>query len=82
MMIKISELKNRDVINIVDGRRLGVIHDLDIDLEAGVVRAIIVTGGSRMFNFFGGEKDCVIPWGSITKIGVDTILVELKSFSY
>lgn len=71
-----------EVINVVDGRRLGVICDLDIDLEAGAVRAIVVPGTGRVFGLFGGDRDYVIPWENIVKIGADTILVELKGLPY
>ncbi|MGI6659835.1 MAG: YlmC/YmxH family sporulation protein [Dethiobacteraceae bacterium] len=76
-MIKISDLRNREVINIVDGKRLGVICDLDLDLENGRIAAIIVPGTNRLFGFLGGARDYVIPWENIVKFGVDTILVEL-----
>lgn len=76
-MVKISELRNRDVVNVVDGKRLGVICDLDLDLENGRICAIIVPGTSRLFSFIGGGRDYVIPWENIIKIGVDTILVEM-----
>ncbi len=81
-MIKVSDLKNLEVINVVDGRRLGVICDLDIDMEAGAVRAIVVPGTGRVFGLFGGDRDYVIPWENIVKIGADTILVELKGLPY
>jgi YlmC/YmxH family sporulation protein len=81
-VIKVSDLKNLEVINVVDGRRLGVICDLDIDLEAGAVRAIVVPGAGRVFGLFGGDRDYVIPWENIVKIGADTILVELKGLPY
>ncbi|MCW3491219.1 YlmC/YmxH family sporulation protein [Dethiobacter alkaliphilus] len=81
-MIKISDLRNRDVVNVVDGKRLGVICDLDLDLEQGRICALIVPGGSKFFSFFSGGQDYVIPWENIIKIGVDTILVELAVPSY
>lgn len=81
-MVKVSDLRNRDVINIVDGKRLGTICDLDLDLENGRVTAIIVPGASRLFGLFGGGRDYVIPWQSIVRIGVDTILVELPGPIY
>ncbi|MCR3922960.1 MAG: YlmC/YmxH family sporulation protein [Firmicutes bacterium] len=81
-MVKISDLRNRDVVNIVDGRRLGVICDLDLDLENGRICAIIVPGTTRFFNFFGSGRDYVIPWEDIVKIGVDTIIVEVAGPTY
>ncbi len=80
-MLKTSDLRSREVINMQDGRRLGLISDLDIDLRDGRIRAIVVPGGGKFFGFFGGEKDYVIPWDKIIKIGVDTILVELPDYS-
>jgi YlmC/YmxH family sporulation protein len=77
-MLKISELRNREVINIVDGRKLGAICDLDIDLETGRIAAIIVPGSGRIYSLFGGGRDYVISWENIVKIGVDTILVEIS----
>ncbi|NLM51395.1 MAG: YlmC/YmxH family sporulation protein [Firmicutes bacterium] len=75
-MVKISDLRNREVINIVDGKRLGMIYDLELDLESGKIAAIIVPGSGGLFRFLGNGRDYVIPWENIVKIGVDTILVE------
>ena len=47
-MIKISDLRQKEVINIIDGKRLGFISDLDIDLENGIVKALIIPGQSRI----------------------------------
>lgn len=81
-MLKTSDLKSREVINILDGRRLGLISDLDIDLEEGKIRAIVVPGSGKLFGVFGGERDHVIPWEKIVKVGIDTVLVELPEFAY
>ncbi|UNC92864.1 YlmC/YmxH family sporulation protein [Candidatus Contubernalis alkaliaceticus] len=81
-MLKTSDLKTREVINIQDGRRLGMVSDLDIDLEHGKIRAIIIPGSGKLLGFFGGDRDYVIPWSKIVKIGIDTILVELPDYSY
>ncbi|OIQ09741.1 PRC-barrel domain protein [Moorella thermoacetica] len=79
-MIRVAELRQREVINVIDGRRLGTIKDIDLDLEDGRVRALIVPGqGSKFLFFFGREEDLVIPWENVVKIGVDVILVESYS---
>jgi YlmC/YmxH family sporulation protein len=78
-MVKISELQSKDVVSISDGKRLGQIGDLDIDLENGMIRSIIVPGPGRFLGMFGNGQDYVIPWGQIVKIGADVVLVEMRS---
>lgn len=78
-MNKSSDFKNKEVINVLDGKRLGYVSDVDINFEKGTVRAIIVPGPSSILNMFsGGKNDYVIPWDSITKIGDDIILVDYR----
>lgn len=82
-MVKISDLRAREIINIVDGRRLGLIKDIDIDLEGGKITAIILpgAGGGKFLGFLGKEEEIIVPWDKIIKIGMDVILVEVSSFS-
>ncbi|MGE5678799.1 MAG: YlmC/YmxH family sporulation protein, partial [Pseudomonadota bacterium] len=47
-MIKISELKQREVINLSDGRKLGIVYDVEIDMEKGMIDAIIMPGTGRV----------------------------------
>lgn len=74
--MRINELRDRDVVNVNDGKRLGVINDLDIDIENGNIKAIIVPGAGGFIGVLGRKQDLTIPWGKIVKIGVDTILVD------
>lgn len=78
-MVTASELRAKEVINIVDGKRMGLISDVEIDLEEGRLMAIIVPGEGGLFRFLGGKQDIVIRWEEIVKIGVDVILVELRN---
>lgn len=75
-MTKTSELRTKDVINVVDGRRLGFIGDLELDLEAGRISAIVIPGPGRFMGLFGHERDVVVAWDQIEKIGQDVILVR------
>ncbi|MDR6224787.1 YlmC/YmxH family sporulation protein [Desmospora profundinema] len=77
--MKISDLQTKDVVNVGDGRKLGQIHDLDIDLRAGQIRALVVPGETRLFGLLTGGKEWVIPWSQIVKIGSDVILVRLDN---
>lgn len=79
-MIKTSDLRQREVINVSDGKKLGFVNDLDIDLEEGKIKSIIIPAQGKIFSFFAKSGDYVIPWEQIKKIGSDVILVELNDF--
>ncbi len=49
-----SEFQTKDVVNVSDGRRLGQVHDLELDVVSGRVQAIIVPSGGRWFGLWGG----------------------------
>jgi YlmC/YmxH family sporulation protein len=68
--------KQKEVINLIDGKRLGYVQDVEADFESGKITAIIVPGNSKIFNI-GTKGDMVIPWEKIKRIGDDIILVEM-----
>jgi YlmC/YmxH family sporulation protein len=75
--MKISDFQTKDVINIVDGKKLGQVSDLELDLRQGRIDSIVVPTATRLFGMFGGGTDVVIPWRNIVKIGTDVVLVRL-----
>lgn len=78
-VMKISDLQAKDVINIVDGKKLGNVSDIELDLRQGKIDAIVVPQLQRMFGFFGSPgTDIIIPWRNIVKIGQDVVLVRLE----
>jgi len=74
--VRVSELQERVVINILDGKRLGYISDVVIDPERGRITALVLPGEGRFFGLFGHGKEKVIPWSHIVKIGIDCVLVR------
>ncbi|WML49335.1 YlmC/YmxH family sporulation protein [Neobacillus sp. PS3-34] len=78
-MIKISEFQIKDVVNVADGKKLGNIGDIEINLDTGTVEAVVISGNGKVLGFFGREEDIVIPWKNIIKIGEDVILVRYKA---
>lgn len=75
--MKISDFQSKDVVNIVDGKKLGQVSDLELDLRQGRIRSIVVPSQGRFFGFFSSGNDVVIPWRNIVKIGLDVVLVKL-----
>ena len=75
-----SEIRRKDVINIVDGRKLGRPIDLVLN-ESACAEALVVPGRSGgLLGFLRQDREgCVIPWGRVRRIGDDVILVEVPS---
>ncbi|GAC42905.1 YlmC/YmxH family sporulation protein [Paenibacillus popilliae] len=76
--MKISDFQTKDVINIVDGKKLGQVSDVELDVKQGRIDAIVVPSYSKFLGFFGGGTELVIPWRSIVKIGADVVLVKME----
>ncbi|GLH63334.1 YlmC/YmxH family sporulation protein [Parageobacillus sp. G301] len=76
-MMRISEFQTKDVVNVANGKKLGNIGDIDIDLETGQIQSLIILGSGKVLGLFGREEATVIPWQNIVKIGADVILVRL-----
>lgn len=76
MDTRIAELRYKEVISVEDGSRYGYVGDMEVDLDSGQVRALVVPGRRRFFGLFGREEDKVIPWSAVKRFGEDIILVE------
>ena len=78
MELTYNQLKNRDVINVVDGKCLGRITNMKFSFPKGVITGIYVPGrrvlGLRLFD----RSEIFIEESKIIKIGGDVILVDLK----
>ena len=75
MLCRVSELRYKEMINVIDGSRYGYVGDAEVDLETGQVRALVVPGRLRLFGLLGREEDTVVPWEAVRRIGADTSLV-------
>ena len=78
MNLKFSQLRCKEVICVADGRRLGFVCDLELDVPEGCVKSIIVPGPCRILGLFGRKDNYWIPWCCIKRIGPDIILVDAK----
>lgn len=77
--MSLSELRTKDVINTLDGKRLGKVMDIEFDPHSGQVEALVVPGEFKITDAIKGEKaGLVIPWCRICKIGENVILVQLE----
>lgn len=80
-MVSTQDIRDKEVINIFDGRSLGFVDDCEIDLQKGTVEGIVVPAMRRMFSMFGRNEDIIIRWRDIKRIGEDVILVDVPGLS-
>ena len=76
-MFMVSEFRQKEVVNLSNGKKLGYICDVEIDFNDAKIISVVVPGSSKTFNVFGRSDDMVIPWSKIVKIGDSVILVDV-----
>ena len=74
--MRMSELQNKTVINLVDGKNIGNIIDMSVD-EKGITTGLIVEKKRFLISLFSSNKELTIKWNQIEKIGEDVILVNV-----
>ncbi|MEG1426726.1 MAG: YlmC/YmxH family sporulation protein [Oscillospiraceae bacterium] len=78
MICRIDELRDKEVISVSDGARVGYVSDIELDSESARLTSLVVFGRAKLFGLLGREDDFVIPWEDIAIIGDDTILVHFS----
>lgn len=78
METRMEQLRQKEIVNLKDGAKLGYADDLAICTETAQVKALIVCGRPRLFGLLGHSPDLLVPWDKIRTIGEDTILVEIE----
>ena len=74
--MKISELQDKTIINVTDGKNIGRITDLELNEEGKVINFYVLH--KRLFSFFLTNKETVFKLSDIKKIGEDVILVQIN----
>ena len=78
--MNLSDLQRKDIVNILDGKRLGRIVDAEINETGTIIHFVIEP--RRFFKLFHFHDDVLITFNQIKKIGEDVILVEFTNNEY
>lgn len=70
----LSSLQEKDVINLIDGKKIGVIIDASVDKSGRIVELSV----QKKRFFFFSSSSTLIKWSQIDKIGKDVILVNVS----
>ena len=76
MFCRITDMHDKEVINICDGTRLGTVDDVEVDTCTAQLVSIVIFGCPKLLGLMGHEDDIVISWREIEVIGEHTILVN------
>lgn len=78
--MRLSELGGKEIVNLNNGGRLGIVADSDLVIEekTGKIVSLLVPERKSQFNFFGDRNEIEIPWDTVRKIGNDMIIIEAE----
>lgn len=74
--MRLSDLQNKDIVNMNDGKMVGSIIDVLINTD-GSMDSLIVERGKFFSKLSRGEVE--IKWSQVKKIGEDVILVSIDN---
>lgn len=73
----LSELQSKDIVNIIDGKKIGKI--IDVVVNDGKIYNLIIEPKRFFLNIFKRNDEVSIKWEAIEKIGEDVILIKLDN---
>jgi len=75
--MRLSELQAKDIVNIIDGKKIGRI--IDVTVTDGKIYNLVIEPKRVFLNIFKRGDEVSIKWESIEKIGEDVILIKLNN---
>jgi YlmC/YmxH family sporulation protein len=73
--MRLSELQLKEIINIYNGKRIGVIVDVIVEQNGQIKKLILEEKRGRKFT----KEEYTIYWNQIIKIGDDIILIDTRN---
>ena len=73
--MRLSELQLKEIINISNGKRIGVIVDVIVEQNGNIQKLILEEKRGRKFS----KEEYEISWNQIVKIGDDIILIDTRN---
>lgn len=71
----LSELQLKEIINISNGKRIGMIVDVVVSTTGNIEKLVLEEKRGRKF----AKEEYEISWNQIIKIGDDIILIDTRN---
>lgn len=75
--MRLSELQLKEIVNISNGKRIGIIVDVIVDQQGYIKNLVLEEKKGRKFS----REEYTISWNQIIKIGDDIILIDTRNNS-
>ena len=73
--MRLSELQQKEIINISNGKRIGIIVDVIVDTNGNIQKLVLEEKRGRKFS----KEEYEILWSQIIKVGDDIILIDTRN---
>ena len=77
MSAKISDLQERQIVNIADGKCLGNIKDIELNVLDGTIQALVLPNTEGFWSMLQNQGELLIPWQKVIRLGVDVVLIDM-----
>ena len=77
--MNLSNLQEKEVIDISSGKRIGAIIDIIISMTGNISKLVLEDRKMPRKLFSNNKEDIYLDWNQIIKIGDDIILVDSKN---
>jgi len=74
--MRLSDMQTKDIVNITNGKKIGILIDLRINPKDGCIVSIIVEQDNKLISIFKQPDEIEIYYDKIIKIGEDVIIVD------
>ena len=71
-MVRLCELRDKEVINVCDGERLGNVCDIDFDEKTEKICTLIIPGPCKVLGILGRDHEYIVPLSRVCRIGSDS----------
>ena len=73
--MRLSELQLKEVVNISNGKRIGMIIDVIVSTSGNIEKLVLEERRGKKFS----KEEYEISWNQIIKIGDDIILIDTRN---
>lgn len=77
--LNLSDLQEKEVIDISTGKRIGTIIDIIISMTGNISKLVLEERKTSRKLFSNTKEDIYLDWKQIIKIGDDIILVDSQN---